>query len=101
MVNMEVGVIRRMLKRAKRWSLIADEIRPLKGCTGPVGRVLTFDEKIRLLRVAEVRPEWQTARLAMTLALCTTMRGVEIRNLHWRDVDLLRKIDEAGTREVN
>jgi integrase len=27
----------------------------------------------------------------MTLALCTTMRGVEIKNLHWQDVDLLRR----------
>ena len=91
MVNMEVGVIRRMLKRAKRWSLIADDVRPLRGSTSTVGRALTLDEKMRLLRVADAKPEWQTARLAMTLALCTTMRGVEIKNLHWRDVDLLRK----------
>jgi integrase len=46
---------------------------------------------MRLLRMAEAKPEWQTARLAMTLALCTTMRGVEIKNLRWRDVDLLRR----------
>src|ERR1019366_247632 len=47
MVNMEVGVIRRMLKRAKRWSLIADDVRPLKGSTSTVGRALTLDEKMR------------------------------------------------------
>ena len=28
-VNMEVSVLRRVLKRAKRWHLIADEIKPL------------------------------------------------------------------------
>ena len=89
-VNMEVGVVRRMLKRAKRWHQIADDVRPLKEKSA-IGRALTSEEKMRLLRVAEAKPEWQTARLAMTLALCTTMRGVEIRNLHWRDVDLLRK----------
>jgi integrase len=89
-VNMEVGVVRRMLKRAKRWHQIADDVRPLK-VKSAIGRALTVDEKMRLLRVAEAKPEWQTARLAMTLALCTTMRGVEIRNLHWRDVDLLRR----------
>jgi integrase len=89
-VNMEVGVVRRMLKRAKRWSQIADDVRPLKEKSA-VGRALTTEEKMRLLRVADAKPEWQTARLAMTLALCTTMRGVEIRNLHWRDVDMLRK----------
>ena len=91
MVNMEIGVMRRMLKRAKRWSLIADDVRPLRGSTSTVGRALTIEEKMRLLRVAEAKPEWQTARLAITLALCTTMRGVEIRNLRWRDVDMLRK----------
>ena len=91
MVNMEVGVIRRMLKRAKRWSLIADDVRPLKGSSSTIGKALTTDEKMRLLRVSEAKPEWQTARLAMTLALCTTMRGIEIKNLHWRDVDLLRR----------
>src|SRR5207244_3420693 len=42
-----------------------------------------LDEKMRLLRVAEAKPEWETARLAMKLALCTTMRGMEIKNLHW------------------
>ena len=42
---------------------------------------------MRLLSVSEAKPEWQTARLAMTLALCTTMRGIEIKNLRWRDVD--------------
>ena len=30
MVNMEIGVLRRMLKRAKRWHLVADDIKPLK-----------------------------------------------------------------------
>jgi integrase len=91
MINMEVGVIRRMLKRAKRWSLIADDVRPLRGGTSSIGKALTTDEKMRLLRVSEARPEWQTARLAMTLALCTTMRGIEIKCLRWRDVDLLRR----------
>lgn len=32
-----------------------------------------------LLRAAGSNPEWENARLAMTLALCTTMRGVEIK----------------------
>ncbi len=29
-INMEMGVIRRVLKRAKRWHILADEIRPLR-----------------------------------------------------------------------
>jgi integrase len=37
------------------------------------------------------RPEWQSARLAMTLALNTTMRASEIRNLRWVDIDLIER----------
>jgi len=105
-VNMEVGVIRRMLKRAKRWSLIADDIRPLKE-PRTVGQALSYEQKVRLLHAADSNPEWQNARLAMALALCTTMRGVEIKNLHWRDVDLLKRSftvrrskTDAGLRSI-
>jgi integrase len=105
-VNMEVGVIRRMLKRAKRWSQIADDIRPLKEPRS-IGQALSYEQKVRLLHAADSNPEWQNARLAMTLALCTTMRGVEIKNLHWRDVDLLRRSftvrrskTDAGLRSI-
>jgi len=105
-VNIEVGVIRRMLKRARRWSQIADDIRPLKEPRS-IGQALSYEQKVRLLHAADSNPEWQNARLAMTLALCTTMRGVEIKNLHWRDVDLLRRSftvrrskTDAGLRSI-
>ena len=105
-VNMEVGVIRRMLKRAKHWSQIADDIRPLKEPRS-IGRALSYEDKVRLLHAADSNPEWGNARLAMTLALCTTMRGVEIKNLRWRDVDLMgrgftvrRSKTDAGMRYI-
>src|SRR5271156_5123383 len=105
-INMEIGVVRRILKRAKCWILIADDIRPMKEPRS-IGRALSYEEKVRLLHAADSNPEWQNARLAMTLALCTTMRGVEIRNLHWRDVDLLRRSftvrrskTDAGLRSI-
>jgi integrase len=105
-INMEVGVIRRILQRAKRWSVIADDIRPLKEPRS-IGQALSYEQKVRLLRAADSNPEWQNARLAMTLALCTTMRGVEIKNLHWQDVDFLRNSftvrrskTDAGLRSI-
>ena len=105
-INMEMGVVRRILKRAKRWTAIADDIRPLKE-TSSIGRALSYEEKVRLLHAADSKPEWQSARLAMTLALCTTMRGVEIKNLHWADVDLLKRSftvrrskTDAGLRSI-
>jgi hypothetical protein len=82
-INTEIRAIGRILRRAKRWLVLADDIRPMKE-PRTIGRALSYEEKVRLLHAADSNPEWQNARLAMTLALCTTMRGVEIKNLHWR-----------------
>ena len=87
-LNMEIGVIRRILKRAKRWHIIADDVRPLRE-TRSVGRALEHEDKLMLLRIAGSRPDWQVARCAATVALNTTMRGCELRGLRWRDVNLL------------
>jgi len=87
-INMEIGILRRVLKRAKRWSLIADEI-PRLPERRDIGRALAPDEKLRLLRIAASRPEWGTAYLASVLALNTTMRGCELKGLRWGDVDLM------------
>jgi integrase len=59
-----------------------------------IGRALTPDEKLRLLRIAASRPEWKIAYLASVLALNTTMRGCELKQLRWRDVNL---IDRTAT----
>jgi integrase len=89
-INMEIGILRRVLKRAKRWSQIADDV-PRLPERRDVGRAMSPDEKLRLLRVAWARPEWETARLACLLALNTTMRGCELKGLRWCDVDLLSR----------
>jgi integrase len=86
-VNLELALVRGILKRAKRWHLVADEIRPLP-VRRNVGRALSDDEKVRLLKAAATKPDWQLARLAMTLSLNTTMRACEIKGLRWRDVSL-------------
>src|SRR6516225_5884769 len=79
-INMEICILRRILKRAKRWHMMADEIPHLpERCD--IGRALTFEEKSRLLHVASARPEWDTARLAAMLTLNTTMRGCELKGL--------------------
>ena len=75
--NMEAGTLRRILKRAKRWQMIADEIKPLRE-PSTVGRALTHEGKVRLLETASQRPEWETAYWAAILTLNTTMRGCEL-----------------------
>ena len=105
-VNMEVAFIRRLLKRAKRLHVLADDLKPLPE-RRDIGRALTPDEKLRLIRAAKGKPEWANARLALTLALNTTMRGCEIKGLQWRDVDLMDRTltirhskTEAGERVI-
>ncbi len=87
-VNMEIGILRRVLKRAKRWHLVEDEI-PRLPERRDIGRALQPAEKLHLLRVAQSKPEWETAYLASVLALNTTMRGCEIKQLLWRDINFM------------
>jgi integrase len=105
-INRELDVIRGVLKRAKLWAAMSDDVRPFP-IRHNVGRVLDYEEKLRLIRWAKERPEWQSMRLAMTLALNTTMRKSEVRLLRWRDIDLFEKSieirlskTEAGERVI-
>lgn len=89
-INLEVGVVRGVLKRAKRWHLFSDEIKPLP-VRHEIGRALSPEEKISLQKAAGKNHDWENARLAMTLALNTTMRACEVKGLQWRDVDFLER----------
>ncbi len=105
-LNRELDIIRGVLKRAKRWHHFTDEIRPLP-VRENIGRALTYEEKVKLLKRAAARPEWQTATWAARLALNTTMRGCELKGLRWRDVDMIGRAltvrhskTEAGERVI-
>ena len=89
-LNAELGILRRILKRAKLWARVADDIRPLRE-PSTIGRALTEDDKQRLLKTAVMRPEWETAYLAAILCLNTTARGCELKGLQWSDVDLFAR----------
>ena len=91
---MKVGCLSRILKRAKRWHLLAEEIKPLPE-RHDIGRALTPAQKENLLKTASSRPEWQIAYLAMTIALNTTMRACEIRGPKWRDIDSIDSVIEV------
>ncbi len=89
-LNAELGILRRILKRARLWARVADDIKPLKE-PSTIGRALTEDDKQRLLKTAVMRPEWETAYLAAILCLNTTSRGCELKGLQWSDVDLFSR----------
>jgi integrase len=89
-LNAELGILRRMLKRAKLWARVADDIRPLKE-PSTIGRALTEEDKQRLLKTAVMKPEWETAYLAAILCLNTTARGCELKGMQWGDIDLFQR----------
>ncbi|MGA3126065.1 MAG: site-specific integrase [Candidatus Korobacteraceae bacterium] len=105
-LNAELGILRRILKRARLWARVADDIRPLKE-PHTIGRALTEEDKQRLLKTAVMRPEWETAFLASILCLNTTSRSCELKGLQWSDVDLFARTltirkskSDAGERMV-
>jgi integrase len=91
-INMDIGVLRLLMKRAKCWRIVADDIRmfPKRGCI--VGRVLRPEQKALLFQTAGSKPEWMVAHCAATLAVSTTCRGVELKHLHWSGVDLFNRV---------
>jgi len=91
-VNMETGVLRRMLKRAKVWNAISEDVKALPERQEEVAKVLPADLKRMLFETAASKPEWMVAHCAAVLAVSTTCRGVEIRNLRWQDVDLFGRV---------
>jgi integrase len=57
----------------------------------PVAKVLTEEQKRQLFEAAASREEWMVAYCAAVIAVSTTCRGVELKNLRWQDVDLDRQ----------
>jgi integrase len=90
-INKELRILIAVLRRAKRWHLFSDEVKGLRVRKSKVGRALELDEKLWLLRASQQKKSWWRARLAMVLALNTTMRAGEIRNLQWQDIDWLER----------
>jgi hypothetical protein len=64
-VNMETGVLRRMLKRAKVWSTLSEDLKALPERHGAVGKVLTPHLKRKLFErpQASLNGSWPIARL--------------------------------------
>ncbi len=104
-LNMEVAVLRKMMKRAKVWAVVAEDVRLDRENAGTIARVLTAEQKTLLFDTAASNEEWMVAYCAAVLAVSTTCRGIELKHLRWRDVDLFdraiqirRSKTEAGHR---
>src|SRR5690606_21906407 len=91
-INMDVGVLSRVLKSCGRWRALADHVRNLPERQRTVGRALTPEERKRLFDSAASNPEWEHVYCAAVVAANTSMRPVEVKHLRRRDVDLVRKL---------
>lgn len=104
---MELGVLRQILRRARLWLGLAEDVTFERETSKPIGRVLTSAEKQILFETAATKERWFTIQVAAVLAASTTCRGVEIKGLRWQDVDLDRAVmhvrrskTESGQRSI-
>ena len=86
-VNLEVGVLRSILRRNRMWEAISADVDFLKENPSP-GRALTAEEETRLLGAAK-KSRCRSLYPVVMLAINTGMRASEIRGLKWAQVDFL------------
>lgn len=106
-VNMEVGVLRRLMTRGKVWSRVGEDIHMDREGLRPIAKVLSPEHKALLFQIAGTREEWQHLHCAAVLAASTTCRSIELKHLRWRDVDLFESVlhvrrskTESGHRSI-
>jgi integrase len=95
-VNMETGVLRRMLKRAKVWNAISEGVKALPERQEAVGKVLPADLKRKLFETAASKPEWLVAHCAAVLAVSTT-HGLRFHDLRHQAIT---EMAEAGASDA-
>jgi integrase len=86
-VNMEFGLLRRLLKKARLWHYFSEDCRALPSAPVKFPRVLTPEEKSRLFTIASTETRWLTIWAAAQLAANTSARGIELKHLQWSDID--------------
>lgn len=91
-INMDVGVLSRLLKFCGRWRALADHVHFLPERQGGVGRALTPEQRQRLFDTAASNPEWEHVYCVAIVAANTSMRPVEVKHLRRCDVDLAKRL---------
>ena len=86
-VNLEVELLRLILKKHKRWAAIADEVTMLR-VPKDKGRALSDDESHRLLTAIQASVS-RSLYPAFIVSMHTGLRNKELRLLRWRQVNLI------------
>jgi len=93
-INIEVGLVRLVLRKARLWNKISDDVHMLSE-RSEIGRDLSDDEVHRLLAACKAN----TSRAlfpAVLLSIHTGLRSQELRLLRWRQVDLIQGAITVG-----
>ena len=93
-INLELGLVRMMLIKHRRWANIAPDVHMLRE-REDVGRSLTADEEYRLLSAAKASVS-RGLYPAVVLSIHTGVRKSELRLMRWRQVDLLKEEVQVG-----
>jgi integrase len=88
-VNLEVGVLRSILRRHRMWEAISADVDFLKEDPSP-GRALAAEEESRLLTAAS-NSRCRSLYPVIMLGINTGMRSSELRRLRWEQVDFFAK----------
>jgi integrase len=100
-VNLEMKVLRHLLRTARCWSRLADDYKSLREERQGPGRALTDDEESNLFKIAMNDPNASAAYFAAIAAANTSMRGCELKGLRLKDIDLINRtvsIRRSGTK---
>src|SRR5215469_10146001 len=88
-VNLEVGVLRSILRRHRMWEAISADVDFLKEDPSS-GRALTAEEESRLLGAAS-NSRCRSLYPVIMLGINTGMRSSELHRLRWEQVDFFAK----------
>lgn len=93
-INMEVSTLRMMMKTARLWGAISQDVRMLPE-RRDVGKTLTPDEEKRLFEACRKSP--QKALYTAVVIFCNTgLRNAELRRARWKQVDFLKEEFRVG-----
>jgi integrase len=93
-INIEIALVRLVLRDAKLWQNIAREVKMLEE-ESDVGRELSDDEAYRLLTACKASAS-RSLYPGVLVSIHTGLRSHELRLLRWRQVDLAKGAITVG-----
>jgi integrase len=93
-IRNELGTLRGILKKHRRWGAIKDDVRLPRG-REDIGQALTVEEEEALLKACAASRS-RSLLPVVTLALSTGMRHDEMRLLRWRQIDFVNQAITVG-----